>query len=250
MNDLSRVPEDVDNKDNECCEGRILGCLPRVSKVGDWPTSEAIAPLLHTDKWEQFGGINIDKHKWMVKDQGNQGSCAGAAAVGAFMLVRAVAGLPQVHLSQAVPYALSNGGRDNGASIDTILQKMMEVGTVPDSYIDSMDWRGYGRKQWPEDWRDEAKDYQIFEAWDCPTYKHVISALCHGFPCVGGVTWSGGGGHAIIFTGWKGGQTRILNSWGADYGDDGIGWLPDRQVERGIVRYGAWALRVVTRPNS
>jgi len=231
---------------------RRLGCFPRVSQVGDWPcVGQPDAPqLISRESWGRYAGKRLDQFAWMVKDQGSQNSCTAASTQGAVMLAREFAGLDRVELSQAVPYGLGNGGRDRGMAIDTALRIMQDTGTVPVKIVKQYDWKGYSRRTWPENWRETAKSYRILEAWDCPTHEHLVSAVFRGFPVVFGVYWSLGGGHAIVATGWENGKTRILNSWGEDWGEGGFGWLPDSQCERGIESFGGWALRVVTDPTN
>ncbi len=230
-----------------------LGCLPRVTAPEDWPrVGEAGAPdLIARSEWDKHASTALESRIWTVLAQGAQNSCAGCAAVAAIMLTRAVSGLLNIDLSQAVPYAISNGGRDEGASIDAVLRAIQEFGTVPTEVIDGYGWQGYysRRNGWPDGWKDIAADYRAVEAVDCPTYDHAVSAVLRGFPVVLGVDWEDrrGAGHAITMVGWKG-RPRILNSWGEKWGESGCDWIKESTCERGVKKYGAWRLRVVSDP--
>jgi len=225
-----------------------LGCLPRtLTAVGDGTFrvfGDGTPPRIPRDDWPDHaktmeGFINV------IIDQGNQGSCCGCAGVGATMLARAISGQLNVVLSQASLYALGNGGRDDGMAIDTCLRHLINTGANPADTIDPMDWSGYYRNKWPSNWRESAKRFRCIEAWDCSDYDTAVSAVLHGFPVVYGCS-----GHAVVMVGWTPKRGHIdLNSWGSDWGNNGIGqWQSESTVRRQLPGYGAWALRVATDP--
>ena len=73
-----------------------------------------------------------------------------------------------------------------------------------------------------------------------PTWQHFSSAWRSGFGILYGCK-----GHAVV----RIGLDIDLNSWGSDWGDKGVGqWATDREIQRELSWYGAWALRLVTDP--
>jgi len=237
------------------------GCLPRTTKVGDGTfrvfgdpgTDTELIPESDYDKWSPTN--NLLPYHWHTIDQGPQGTCCKCAGIGAVMLSREQAGQKRVVLSQAF-YAfdgIDSRGEliprrsDNGMAIDTCLQLLQLIGAPPASVIDPMDWQGYRRGRWPEDWREQAAPFKLLEAFDAPTLRHCYSGVFKGFPAVYGAA-----GHAVIMMGRKPkGEHYDLNSHGRDWKDDGIGqWRSDRETERGIRTYGAWILRVATDPTN
>ncbi|NQT38787.1 MAG: hypothetical protein HQ581_14930 [Planctomycetes bacterium] len=227
------------------------GCLPRTATAcGDGTYrvfGDGTPPVLDPKDWPEHAK-SMEEHVPHVIDQGSQGSCCGCAGVGAMMLARSVSGQDTVVLSQASLYALGNGGRDGGMAIDVCLRHLIDTGANPIDVIDQYDWQGfYRRPRWSDDWRESAKRYRCIEAWDCPDYEAAVSAVLHGFPVVYGTD-----GHAVVMIGWAEKTGHIdLNSWGRDWGENGIGqWASERAVRRQLPGYGAWALRVATDPNN
>jgi len=236
-------------------------CLPRTcTAVGDGAFkvfgSDGTPPIIPESDWPQYAKT-LEGHVWHVIDQGGQNSCCGAAGAGAVILGRELAGANRVVISQASLYGVGNGGRDNGMAIDVCLNVLTETGANPVGVIDQYDWQGYWRRAgrrirretragaWPDGWQESAKRYRCLEAWDCPDYKAAVSAVLSGFPVVYGTH-----GHAVVMIGWIPERGHIdLNSWGADWGNNGCGqWASRREVERQLPGYGAWALRVMTDP--
>jgi hypothetical protein len=223
------------------------GCLPRTSKVGEKPhfpvagTVDA-CPILPRSAWSE---CSIRHKVWTVIDQNPQKSCCPSATSGATMILREIAGEKRILLSQGSLYGQINDGRDGGANIEDALEAMMTTGVCPASRIDPKDWQG---RDWPSDWRSEAKKFRILEAFDCPTFEAVASAVQRSMPVVFGVYW-GAGGHAITAVGLQqqggGWGLAFLNSWGAAWGDGGFGFLPEAKCG-GIKSFGAFAIRSVT----
>ena len=223
------------------------GCLPRASKVGEKPhfpvagTVDA-CPILPRSDW---GECSIRHKVWTVIDQNPQNSCCPSATTGATMALREIAGEKRILLSQGSLYGQINGGRDGGANIEDALEAMMKTGVCPAARIDPQDWQG---RDWPGDWKAEAKKIRILEAFDCPTFDAAASAVQRSMPVVFGVFW-GRGGHAITAVGLKkidgGWNLEFLNSWGAGWGDGGFGFLPESKCG-GIKSFGAFAIRSVT----
>jgi len=228
----------------------FCGCLPRRDKVGDNPRFKVYGtvdetPIIPRSEWVE---CSLRHKAWDVVNQADQNSCCPSATRGAVEILREINGLSRIKLSQGSLYSQISGGRDAGANISDALEAMMDVGMTPISVIDEYDWRG---KNYPTNWKTEAKKYRILEAFDCPTFDAVASAVQRSMPVVFGVYW-GSGGHAITAIGLK--QVngiwylKILNSWGSDWEDQGFGDLSESKCS-GITSFGAFAIRAVTIPS-
>lgn len=224
-------------------------CFPRTcTALGDGVFrvfgTDGTPPLIPESDWPRYAKT-MEEHVWHVIDQNGQSSCCGSAGCGAVMLAREIAGQERIVMSQASLYALGNGGRDQGMAIDVCLNILMETGANPIGLIDQYDWQGYHRGQWPDGWRESAKQYRGIEVWDCPDFAAAVSAVLSGFLVVYGTN-----GHAVVMIGWTPDRGHVdLSSWGVDWGNHGCGqWASRREVERQLPSYGAWALRVMTDP--
>lgn len=229
---------------------RFCGCLPRTTEpdgsifpiVGDAGT-EAV-PLVPRSQWTE---TSLRHHVWNIHNQGNQNSCCPTAYAGLLETLREIQGLARVPLSQAYPYHYANGGRDQGASLDAVFFAIRDKGITPASIVDPMDWRGVN---WPADVDDQAERWRIVEQWDMLHVDALGSSLEAGLPGVFGVFWQGGGGHAIYAIGKRRAARgnswdfEIANSWGRQWGENGLGWLPESQVAEGIRYFGGWIPRL------
>jgi len=225
------------------------GCLPRKTKVGeiDPKTGKPFFEIYDPSKplpGIARAGTAIDSSLiWHIVNQANQSSCCGCMGIDMVMLIREIMGLNRVILSQASLYGQGNGGRDEGMAIDTCLRLLKTVGACPVSLIDQYDWKGFGRGTWPDQWKEVAKLYRAVEVLDCPTVELVHAANEAGHP-VG----YGAKGHAVVHIG----PGRDINSWGRDWGDDGIGpWVTsDAELQRGLDLYGGFIVFLATDPDN
>jgi hypothetical protein len=225
------------------------GCHPRPMKVGAnprfkvWGTVED-TPIIPRNEWVT---TSLRHLVWEICNQAQQNSCCPTATRGAVEIIRELTGLKRIRLSQGSLYNLIAGGRDQGANIMDALEAMMKVGMCPDSIIDEYDWQG---RDYPSNWKTEAAKIRILEAFDCPSFADMISAVQKSLPVVFGVNWAGGGGHAIVCVGYDKPTNRaeILNSWDKTWGDGGFGYLTESDC-RAIASYGAFAIRSVTLPS-
>lgn len=218
-------------------EGFATGCLPRESKIGDvcdlYSKKLEVVPR---DKWKSLiGQISLRHHVDHIFSQRNIGSCAAESTSQASAIIRSCQNQPFVRLNPWTLYRLSSGGRDNGSNIDTNLEKMRDIGVLPESY-----WpRSKGWNTVPPDgWRDIAKLYRVDEFFDITSILEVGSALLKRFPVVFG--WRG---HSCVLVELLS-ETRALyaNSWDDDWGDDGFGTIYLNEINFG---YGVFAVRTV-----
>lgn len=244
---------------------RPLGCLPRVAQPGE------IYPVFG----ERPGGRLIPRAEWRevdhshlvtkILDQDGQGACNAFASVQALMCLRTEAGLPYVELSAGNLYGRINGGRDAGSTLGDAIQTLEREGVCKASTIGHLQWR---KSTWPAGWQEEARRFRVLEAWDCPSFDHLASALQLGFfvnlgILVGGNFetdsdgWvpdrrGGGGGHAMCGVGlFRHPRTgrwgiKVANSWGTDWGLAGFGIVPESYF--GGAFTDGWAVRGLVDP--
>jgi len=206
----------------------FLGCLPRSTRLGDGTFivgDESVLTIIPRDKLETMSMRPLIRNR---VNQGMQNSCASAATAGCVMLKRHDIGLADVVLSQASLYRFVNGGRDSGSQLDDNLRQLAKVGIAPVSVVPQYNWQA--NPPWPTTWVAEAAKYKALEWWDLADTMAIASAVSVGMPCVIGVFWSGGGGHAIVCIGIRvkadgSLEFEILNSW-ANWGDGQCGFLP------------------------
>lgn len=220
---------------------RATGCLPRVSKPGEWcPLVREQIRIIPRKEWaELVGKVRNSDLAWFQLDQDGVGSCASEACAGAVMAMRELAGQSRVELSPWFVYHHVSGGVDRGSSIDENLRFARETGVA------SMEsWpRSHGWRTRPSDEAyDDAARYRIEEFYDVTTHDEFVSALFSGFVVEFGYR-IGGGGHAVVATEMVStSRFRFKNSWG-QWGDNGFGELNLNDIYWG---FGAWALRVPT----
>lgn len=245
-----------------------LGCLPRKAEVGalfpvfgaeDRPETK----LIPRNEW---GEIDFRHLVPKILDQDGQGACNAFASIQALHVIRAQAGLPFIELSPGNLYGRINGGVDRGSVIGDAIQQLEDVGVCTAATVPPLEWR---RSRWPATWKDEARRFRILEAYDCPTFDHIASAILLGFPVNFGILvgnnfrpdatgWlpdyrSGGGGHAMCGVGLaynRGRQTWGIitaNSWGREWGLDGFCIVPESYFRRTPFT-DAWAVRGTTDP--
>lgn len=243
---------------------RFLGNLePASGLMRSWPIygDAGVGKVLPRSQWKP---IDLSAYTSPVKDQDGVGACNAFATINAAEACRRMAGLPFVKLSTGYLYGSINGQQDRGSMLEDALDWMLQNGTCLASTVPELAWR---RGQWPASAATEAKAYRFLEAWTCPTFDHLASAIQMGFFLDLGIMWGnyrpdsegwltgggGGGGHAILGCGLveRSGRWGLLmkNSWGkwglAKNGDDyGYAVIPE-EMFRGPVG-GWWAVRSMT----
>lgn len=218
-------------------------------------------PLIPRDQWKT---VNLGAFLPPVYDQDGIGACNAFATITAFEAARAQAGLPYLRISPGFLYGAINGGRDGGSFLEDALEWMQTVGTVKATTVGPLDWRKGRSLMNDASARAEAKNYRIIEAYECPTFAHMASALQQGFFIDEGLMWfnnftpdrdgwlpargsGAAGGHALCGYGlaFRNGvwSIRTRNSWSAQWGVAGDCMIPESLFDNRIG--GFWAVRAV-----
>ena len=228
---------------------RKLGNLtPPAGFVSSLPTFGATdaARLIPRSQWDDllanYSPGPGDPFLPPVHDQNGVGCCNTSTTTAALEYLRTRQGLPYVQLSAADLYHRINFGRDNGSLLEDALREVQVngVGTVQScGYLwNKPGWKGPANAA-------ERGRFRLLEAYVCPTFDHVMSAVFQGFAVNTGILWydnytpgadgwlpppSGrAGGHSIF--GYKpakrSGSYGIwhMNSWSADWPRRGAGGL-------------------------
>ncbi|OWK45738.1 C1 family peptidase [Fimbriiglobus ruber] len=246
---------------------RKLGNIaPTHSKTGLKVFGSAAAPqtgtVLPRDQWRE---VDLSGFVTKIADQGQVGECNAADTCQLLQVCRAMEGLPFVELSAGNLYGRINGGygQDNGSLLEDALAEAMKTGIASVAFAGFQD---FYPDHWKTGWEADAAKHRVLEAYVCPTFDHLTSALQQGFALSVGVTWCDNynpdadgwlppyqgtnvGGHAICGVGlaqrngvWG---IRCANSWTAQWGDKGFFVIPE-PLFAGPVG-GWWACRGVVR---
>jgi hypothetical protein len=238
---------------------RAMGCVlaPPKLKWAVYGTTPS-TPMIPRAQWRE---VDLEAYLPPVKDQDGLGACNAFATVTATEASREIAGLSYVKLSPGWLYGRINGGRDQGSTLEDGLAWMTGHGTCTSATVGDLSWRSNPSKA-----AAEAKNFKVVEAYLCPTFDHMASALQQGFVVVEGLLWrdnfkpdadgwlpaqgrGGAGGHALCGYGlatrngaWG---IRTRNSWGVTWGNGGNCVIPEQLFDGQISGY--WAIRSVTR---
>jgi hypothetical protein len=195
-----------------------------------------------------------------IRNQGSIGMCNCSAATGLLSTYRNLAGYGDCELSAGDLYRRICGGRDQGSMLGDALTELQSNGVCLVSDVPYQEWR----KDSSPAAKATAKRFRISEAYDCPTFEHLATALQCGFLVDLGVMWGsswsvdadgwlparagrGAGGHALQGVGLleRGGKwgIKVANSWGPAWGVNGFGVIPESDFT-GEFSDG-WAVRAV-----
>ena len=207
--------------------------------------------------------MDLEAYLPPVHDQDGRGQCNCSATCTAIEAAREIAGQSYVYLSAGDLYSQINGGRDQGSTLEDGLDCAMRSGVATAQTVPYV-WDG--RRHSDAKTLGERKQFRVVEAYLCPSFDHMCSALQSGFVVVEGLMWrdnfkpdsdgwlpsrgaGGAGGHALCGYGvsqrngtW-GIKTR--NSWGVTWGNGGNCVIPEPLFGDQITGY--WAIRSVTR---
>lgn len=223
---------------------QIYGTAPRYSSK-----FEAVDP----STWADFDFANI--LELIIRNQATYGSCTGHAGVTAEDIILRKIGANPPLLSCTFPYAQVNGGRDQGASVSSILQVLKQLGTCTHAECDTDQ---IFKNQIPASAYKTALKYQVFEAFLCRTYEEIVDAINRGFPVPLGIQVGNNfsrlnnegiaplpdmiiGGHALCGIGIKKYKgvwlVKVQNSWGKQWGIDGCCYLTKNHFTHMIDSY-------------
>lgn len=248
-------------------EMRKLGCLPRLASPGSvFPLLADKIGLIPRDKWQAMTASEIDLAIASVRriiDQNGIGMCASAASTQGMEEARRREGLRDVRLSPGDLYRRVSGGRDAGSSLSDNLTEVTQRGIAPDALVPDLEWR----RSYPGSGK-QALAYRGIDAFDCPSFDAMATAVQRGFPVVYGIMiggdfspgsdlWlpdysRGGGGHAMLGVGLcqKADRWGLLtvNSWASSWGKRGCAVLPESYFTSTPFTDG-WALRSTVVPD-
>lgn len=248
-----------------------IGGAPHQRAMGNNPPNErrlklvrfgdaANVPLIPRAQWRE---INLGNYLPPVHDQDGRGQCNPSATCTAAEFARYLAGMSYVYLSAGDLYSQINGGHDDGSLLEDGLATMMKSGVATATSVPYI-WDG--RTHNTAAVLAERKNYVVVEAYECPDFDSIASALQQGFVIIEGILWYDNynpdrdgwlpiaqqgrpGGHALCGFGLaKRGNTWGIwtrNSWGTSWGLGGNCVIPESAFGKGIG--GFWAIRSMVR---
>lgn len=247
---------------------RAMGNNPPDAKVmtfdGVFGASDNV-PLIPRAMWPKTG-IDLSAYLPVVYDQDGRGQCNCSATCTVMEACMNVAGLPPVHLSAGDLYSNINGGRDQGSTLQDALAWIMKNGVATTKTVPYV-WDG--KRYNSAAVQAERAKYKVTEAYLCPDFDAMVSALLQGFFIDEGLMWYTNfnvdrdgwlpargtgrpGGHALCGYGvaerdgvW-GIKTR--NSWGPTWGKNGNCIIPESLFGQQIG--GFYAVRAVARTDA
>ncbi len=249
---------------------KVTGEAPHKRAMGNRP------PPARRYAWKQFGAEPkvplIPRAEWKttdlsaflppVYDQDGKGQCNASATCTAMEASRKMAGLTGVYLSAGDLYSQINDGRDQGSLLEDGLYAAMANGVASVKLVPYV-WDGRNHGNDPAVKADRQL-YVVLEAYECPNFDAMASAVQQGFFIIEGLMWfnnfdpdrdgwlpargsGGGGGHALCGFGlaqrsgvW-GIKTR--NSWSPSWGKAGNCIIPESLFGQQIG--GFWAVRAM-----
>lgn len=247
-------------------EERAMGCIIAPPKL-QWTEfgSAATIPIIERPQWKE---VDLSTFLGPVHDQNGKGQCNASATGTAIEFGRFQSGQSYTYLSAGDLYSLINGGRDQGSTLEDGLSTAMNTGMAEVSLVPYV-WNG--RVANSAAVKASRAKYRVTEAFLCPTFDAMASAVQQGFILVEGLYWydnfkpdkdgwlpvkgtGRAGGHALAGYGLaKRGDIwgiKTRNSWGPTWGNSSDGTLgagncviPESLFSKG--NFGCWAVRAV-----
>jgi hypothetical protein len=175
---------------------------------------------------------------------------------------RAKQGLPVRKLSAGDLYRrICFRGRDSGSLLEDGIRVAMAEGLPTTDTCAYLDWKTDHAAS-----ASERVQNRVLEAFLCPSFDHVMSAVLSGFDLISGIMWydsyrptaatgwwlpkpgGGAGGHAVHgFKATRRGNEYGVwhkNSWTPSWGDNGCCVFPERSYAGQVG--GWWCVRSVT----
>lgn len=178
-----------------------------------------------------------------ARDQGNQGYCWAHSTVSAMLLSRAAANQPYADLSAYAIACMIKNFRNQGGWCGESVQFATEKG-CPTSATWPQQSKDRSLANNPAVWED-AKKHVVTEWMDLDPQNmkaQLVTCLLLGIPVASDFNWWSHSVCTIDLVSINPFQTRILNSWGSGWKENGTGILEGRRA----VPNDAIALRVTT----
>lgn len=247
------------------------GCLPEELMMQSAPIFgvDSLAYLIPRSEYKSLCDLNgtgfESPYLSYVHNQNGYGMCNASATASAMESQRLKQGLPPVKLSAGDLYNRISGGVDQGSTLQAGIRAAMSQGIASVPVVPYLTWKS----QVPGAAQDRPR-FRVLEAYLCPTFDHMFSAVLQGFDVISGINWydsysrvdSDGwlpppsgryGGHAVH--GYKATYRQKSglieygiwhkNSWSVSWGRSGFGVFPERCYPDSARVYGWWAVRAV-----
>ena len=234
------------------------GALPRTATYygdGTFPKHPQRFELINRKLWQP---VSLSRHVKVVYSQ-SDGMCTPNGGLGAMMVERSFRN--RKHNPILSPeYAYGQVAKwGDGVALDVVLRQLVEDGCCTREQVPQVD--GHLHRSWPDNHKELAGENRVLEAIDLnASFNALATALQEGRPCLIGVRWPGGGGHAICVTELvqvtratctNHGRTDQVewgiggpNSWSLKWGNEGFYTLTERQAD--FRQFGGWAMGTST----
>ncbi len=227
-------------------ESKSRGLLPRRTMYGAIPSipTTTIKRIPVAEFPDRIADQERNKsslwHVWKdskigTLNQNGLSYCHAFSATDALMILREYQGLPYVELSASSVGAPVTNYRNAGAWIEEDLKQMVKVGVATTEFVPM---RTTKRSDFKTGWEANAELHKaaLFEDGKPRDFELFVSAMLQNFPVCMGLDWWG---HAVtgirakivdkskgcIVVNGVGIAPDILNSWGPEWGTDGVGTL-------------------------
>jgi hypothetical protein len=235
-------------------ERKLAALAPHPQVLAAARKYAATFPTLQRTSWVE---CDYTFYNAPILNQGQFGSCtghAGATTLTRAMLMQGFTAPPL--LSPTFTYAQVNGGRDQGASVSSILQVLSQLGTCT---MDECGESTIYTQDIPQAAYTTALLYKAGLSYSCRSFDELGSALTLGMIPAFGISVGQNfsnlssegvcppptmviGGHALSACGLKKSQSgawliKFQNSWGASWGLNGYAYLSEASFAKTLDAY-------------